>query len=74
MSDTDDERAMNWLRAHHPDALEVEHRPFYLSRLVPCTIRCWRVGGPVTLSNDGVCPECGATWHTTLWEHLEVEP
>lgn len=28
-------------------------------RLVPCPIRCWRVGAPVDVAVGEKCPECG---------------
>jgi len=41
---------------------------FMLTRKIPCTIRCFRVGGPVDLDEDGTCPECGAIWLADVME------
>ena len=32
---------------------------FKVTMQVPCTIRCWRVGGPVEVGPGERCPECG---------------
>lgn len=32
---------------------------FQLSMIVPCTIRCFRIGGSVEVSLGEKCPECG---------------
>jgi hypothetical protein len=39
------------------DMSEVEWE--LLVRLVPCRIRCWRVGVPVEVGPGEECPECG---------------
>ncbi len=48
---------------------------FKITMLVPCTIRCFRVGGPVDVARGEQCPECGQVVPTrTAWEHLLEEP
>jgi len=32
---------------------------FLITREVPCNIRCWRIGGAVTVAPGEKCPECG---------------
>lgn len=32
---------------------------FRMAMLVPCTLRCFRVGGPVQVEFGEKCPECG---------------
>ena len=29
------------------------------ARKIPCSIRCWRIGGPVDVKVGEPCPECG---------------
>jgi len=35
---------------------------FLITRMVPCPIRCWHVGGPVDVEPGGRCPECGKVY------------
>lgn len=45
---------------------------FLMTREIPCSIRCWRVGGAVTVRPGEECPECGKTQPVqTLWEKLD---
>lgn len=32
---------------------------FQVTRLIPCSIRCFRVGEPVEVGPGQTCPECG---------------
>jgi hypothetical protein len=32
---------------------------FNISRVIPCHIRCWRIGAPVDVKPGTPCPECG---------------
>lgn len=74
-----DERAGRWLH----DFCE-EHRidwdslskgeQFQLTMKVPCTIRCFRVGGPVDVVPGEKCPECGKrSPHKGLFDHIQEE-
>jgi len=44
---------------------------FKVTMLVPCSIRCFRVGGPVDVKPGQACPECGHERPLlTVWERL----
>jgi hypothetical protein len=45
-----------------------------MTSLIPCTVRCWRVGVPVPEAVAGTkCPECGKEIpKLTSWEVLEL--
>jgi len=44
---------------------------FLLMSEIPCSIRCWRVGGSVDVKPGEVCDECGKTQpKLTFWEQL----
>jgi hypothetical protein len=49
-----------WLERHHVvwDELSPAQR-FLLAREIPCSVRCWRVGGPVDVKPGDKCSECG---------------
>jgi hypothetical protein len=32
---------------------------FQVTRMIPCNVRCFRVGGPVSVDPGQECPECG---------------
>jgi len=44
---------------------------FHLVMQVPCSIRCWRIGQPVTVKPGEVCPECGKLQPVPdVWDRL----
>lgn len=44
---------------------------FQITRLVPCNVRCFRVGGAVDVKPGEECPECGNPRPLlTSWEIL----
>jgi hypothetical protein len=44
---------------------------FKITMLVPCSIRCFRVGGAVDVKPGEECPECGKERPLlTVWERL----
>lgn len=46
---------------------------FLAAREIPCSIRCWRVGGPVDVKPGDVCPECGQEVpKPTCWEMIPL--
>ena len=45
-----------------------------ITMLVPCTIRCWRVGGPVDVRPGEDCSECGRHVELlTSWEKIPLD-
>lgn len=63
-----------WLDKNHIDwdTLSPAQR-FLLTREIPCSIRCWRVGGPVTVKPGDPCSECGKVEpKPTFWEHIPL--
>lgn len=64
LSSTSDAAAEKWAegflerRGLKPEDLSASDW-FQVARLVPCHIRCWRVGGPVDVKPGDKCPECG---------------
>lgn len=47
---------------------------FKITMTVPCTIRCFRVGGVVDVTPGQPCPECGKEAPIpTLWERISEE-
>ena len=72
--------AREWLRGfldHHGikwDTL-TKAQQFLMTREIPCTIRCWRVGGPVDVRPGEECSECGKPVPLkTSWELIPFEP
>ena len=46
---------------------------FMLMHEIPCSIRCFRVGGPVDVRRGEPCPECGAVEPLlTSWEIIPL--
>ena len=40
--------------------------------LVPCHVRCWRSGGPVSVGQGETCPHCGREETIkSAWDHLK---
>ena len=71
-----DEKALEWLNQYllenkiDMDKLSPAQQ-FLLMREIPCTIRCWRVGGPVEVERGKKCPECGKLRPLrTSWERI----
>jgi hypothetical protein len=57
-------RQLDWEKVMASDGLT-------LTRLVPCNIRCWRIGGPVDTTPGEPCAECGRPAAVpTIWDHL----
>ena len=45
-----------------------------LTREIPCSIRCWRIGEPVTTTPGKPCPECGQMVPLpTAWDRVGDE-
>lgn len=57
---TDDEWIGNYCKARGLDwsTLSCVERT-RITMFVPCSIRCWRIGGAVDVAPDKPCPECG---------------
>jgi hypothetical protein len=74
----DDLKAREWLGSfleRHGiewDSL-TKAQQFLMTREIPCSIRCWRVGGPVNVKAGEPCSECGKIEpKPTFWEHLPL--
>jgi len=49
-----------WLERNHIDwDTLTKAQQFLLTREIPCSVRCWRVGGPVDVRAGDPCSECG---------------
>lgn len=75
---TSDDQARGWLAEYCaarkiPIAGLTPAQIFQLTSLVPCSIRCWRVGVAIPLSLGETCPECGKKYELTFWERLAGE-
>lgn len=62
MSEETEKRAVQWLQQNRPDIVAnwdtmTPGERFQAGRLVPCRIRCARIGGP---TSGNPCEECGA--------------
>jgi len=63
-----------WLDQHHIvwDALTAAQQ-FLLTRQIPCSVRCWRIGGPVDVKPGDPCSECGKIEpKPTFWDRLPL--
>jgi hypothetical protein len=63
-----------WLDRNHIkyDSL-TQAQKFLLMREIPCSIRCWRVGGPVDVKPGEKCSECGHEEpKPTAWERIPL--
>jgi hypothetical protein len=78
MSEESREKAGAWLDAYCKamgidwEKLSLTSR-FLLTRQVPCSICCWRVGGPVDVEPGKPCPECGSLEAPKQVEALEKQ-
>lgn len=45
-------RGLDWDKLSFADQRDI-------TRAIPCTIRCWRVGQAVNVEPGRTCPECG---------------
>lgn len=74
--DSADERAAAWLDAYIEDEgidrdTLTKADWFLLTRMVPCHIRCYRVGISVAVEPGQPCPECGKMRpELTAWDRL----
>lgn len=78
MTPEEEAKVQEWLKEHlvagkvDPNNLTAGQW-LQISRVIPCQLRCWRIGAPVDVKPGSYCPECGRFYPKTSRYELLVQ-